>query len=336
MSFAVLGAMQLKNGICYTYAFELVELKNKPMVCTAINIWDVSTLMWINLYILYVSRNWWYIMAAYTTLGCVAWTILVMFGHESPKWMMMDGRSNDCKEELKKIALFNGSTEQIKFLASGNFLEPSCLSKRSKKSYMTVMSSGTHLTAAAVEGMLSRLPLIPKHTKILEDKLGSDEGSTLSATSSYLAMTNAKSLRTVQMLMISLFVVFNLGYLLTYFNLTNGGGDVFVMGLVLGFAEAISSVVSGWLMIKFGEKFAFNFLATEAIICYLILYYARDFLMAGTGIGGVIFLFFSMIGVGGAYNTIFIIIESELPPEWLAQTVSLSFSFCTLIASSVP
>ena len=103
MSFAVLGAMQLKNGICYTYAFELVELKNKPMVCSAINIWDVSTLMWINLYILHVSRNWWYIMAAYTTLGCIAWTILVMFGHESPKWMMMDGRSNDCKEELQKI-----------------------------------------------------------------------------------------------------------------------------------------------------------------------------------------------------------------------------------------
>jgi len=158
----------------------------------------------------------------------------------------------------------------------------------------------------------------------------------VSDTASYLASTNPKNIRAVQMIMISLFVMFNMGYLLTYFNVTNGGGDVFIMGVVLGFAEAMSSVFSGWLMIKFGAKFAFNFLATEAIIFYLILYYAKDFLMAGTGIGGVIFLFLSMIGVGGAYNTIFLIIESELPPEWLSQTTSLCFSFCTLIASLVP
>jgi hypothetical protein len=164
--------MQLKNGICYTYAFELVELKNKPLVCSAINIWDVSTLMWINLYILHVSRNWWYILAAYTFLGFIAWTIILIFGPESPKWMMMDGRSFDCKKQLEKIARFNGSTERINFPSEeSNLIEPSCLSKRSKRSYVSAMSSRSNISAAAMEGMLSRLPLIPKHTKTLEKKL---------------------------------------------------------------------------------------------------------------------------------------------------------------------
>lgn len=130
--------------------------------------------------------------------------------------------------------------------------------------------------------------------------------------------------------------MFNMGYLLTYYNVTNGGGNVFIMGIVLGFAETISSVFSGWLMIKFGAKFAFNFMATGAIFFYFILYYAKDFFMAGTGIGGVIFLFLSMVGVGGAYNTIMVIIESEMPAEWLSQTISLSFAFLPLSASLIP
>jgi hypothetical protein len=44
----------------------------------------------------------------------------------------------------------------------------------------------------------------------------------------------------------------------------------------------------------------------------------------------------AMVGVGGAYNSSFIIIKSEMPPEWLEQTINLSFAIMTLFCSLVP
>ena len=114
------------------------------------------------------------------------------------------------------------------------------------------------------------------------------------------------------------------------------GGNVFVMGAVLGFAESTSAMFSGYLMIRFGANFTYNISGTLASACYILLYYGRRYLLEGTGIGGAIVLYLAMFGLGGAYNSFFVIMELEMPAEWLGQTLVLSLAMCTLFVSLVP
>ena len=79
-------------------------------------------------------------MIVYVVLGILAWLILLFFAPESPKWMMIQDRQEDCLHELEKIARFNGSTKPITFLKDIikiTKIEPSFLSKRSKKSKLS-------------------------------------------------------------------------------------------------------------------------------------------------------------------------------------------------------
>ena len=55
---AVMGAGKSSNGQCYTFGFELVSKKYKSIVCSVINAWDCSLLMWFNLYWIYLSKSW--------------------------------------------------------------------------------------------------------------------------------------------------------------------------------------------------------------------------------------------------------------------------------------
>lgn len=98
--------------------------------------------MWINVYLIFISRDWKPIIVAYVALGILAWFILVFFVPESPKWLMIEGRTAECVEVLKKIAQTNGSNQPITFLQK-NVVSPtiSKLSKRSKKSSISAISN---------------------------------------------------------------------------------------------------------------------------------------------------------------------------------------------------
>jgi hypothetical protein len=98
--FCVMGSMQLKNGVGMAWAFELVCLKDVPLVCSLITMFDVSTLMWVNLYIIFISREWSYILTAYCVIGIVSWIVIYLVAPESPKWMMIGGRPKECKDAL--------------------------------------------------------------------------------------------------------------------------------------------------------------------------------------------------------------------------------------------
>lgn len=81
---------------------------------------------------------------AYCVLGIVSWVIIYLVAPESPKWMMIDGRPKDCKEELEKIAKFNGSKEEITFLTDRkHVLDLSCNSCKSNTSNFSNISSGS-------------------------------------------------------------------------------------------------------------------------------------------------------------------------------------------------
>jgi hypothetical protein len=86
----ILGlAQNLKNGQCYTFGFEIVPKKYGAFVCSAINFWDCTTLFWINLYVLFVSKHWQYIYAFYTFIGLCSLLLFAICVPESPKWLTM-------------------------------------------------------------------------------------------------------------------------------------------------------------------------------------------------------------------------------------------------------
>ena len=111
-------------------------------------------------------------------------------------------------------------------------------------------------------------------------------------------------------MLISIFVTLNVAYFLCSYNVTKVGGDTFVMGAMIGLGEASAGFFSGIIIVRFNENVAYNLFVSIASSCTLLLYYAKDFLLRGSGIGGVIVLYMAMVGVGGAYNSSFIIIKS--------------------------
>lgn len=68
----------------------------------------------------------------------------------------------------------------------------------------------------------------------------------------------------------------------------------------------------------------------------LLVYFARDFLFSGSGWLGLILYYIGMCGWGGAFNVIFMVAETETPPELLGATFSLGMSGGLLSASLSP
>lgn len=91
---ALMGISNIKNGQCYTFAFELVQNSDKGFMCSAINVWDCSFLFWFNLYVLFGSKNWFYIELLFTVMGFMTLLLFIKFVPESPKWHYMNERTH--------------------------------------------------------------------------------------------------------------------------------------------------------------------------------------------------------------------------------------------------
>ena len=169
----VIGMLLIKNGVCYTYAFELVPPANRPFVNSAINLLDCSTLMWISLYVLFINKYYLYIMEVYVIFGIIAWIILVLFVPESPKWFFITGRHNDCVLALETIAKFNGSTKPINFLESvqANNTEALLLSACSTTSHISSGSDLSDFSSGAIEAIMAHKSIIPSISNQLDEKV---------------------------------------------------------------------------------------------------------------------------------------------------------------------
>lgn len=170
--FFVLGFSQTKNGQCYSLGFEIVPNNSRSFICSVINVWDLSFTFWLNLYIMLFSKQWFYIFAFYTLIGIIALIILTIFTPESPKWLHMQGRTQEAVQVLEKIARFNGSTKPITFgkdQIKNMFLTPNMNASRFMTPMMSIrsiISNHSALSDAAIEGIMGRQPIVSKLNKI--------------------------------------------------------------------------------------------------------------------------------------------------------------------------
>jgi len=85
--FAVMGACQLKNSVCYMWLFGLIQRKHTSVCCGLLNAWDTLTLTVLTVYFLYFSKNWFPLILATTALGFLGNTIM-MFIPDCPAWLL--------------------------------------------------------------------------------------------------------------------------------------------------------------------------------------------------------------------------------------------------------
>jgi hypothetical protein len=83
----------------------------------------LSFLALINLYVLLVSKQWLYFYAFYTLMGFISLLLFYKYVPESPKWLHMQGQTQEALSVLQTIATLNGSDKKINFMqASGGLL----------------------------------------------------------------------------------------------------------------------------------------------------------------------------------------------------------------------
>jgi hypothetical protein len=67
----------------------------KPVLCSIINFFDLMFISVINLYVLYISKQWYYFYVFYTVLGLICLIVFMMVVPESPKWLHMQTRTEE-------------------------------------------------------------------------------------------------------------------------------------------------------------------------------------------------------------------------------------------------
>ena len=122
------------------------------------------------------------------------------------------------------------------------------------------------------------------------------------------------------------------GYL-TYFSVAVMPGDKFLNGIILGIGMVMACFLSGLLMKTIKDVYVFVFLTTLCALGNILYNFSNP---ANGNIWSMFFLLVSVLGVGGATNTSYFLMEARMPPErqGSAMVILLTFSLLTSSQSS--
>ena len=84
IGFILFGVAMLKMTVPFVYMYELVPSQNVVAISATMCSFDLSTLMIFNLYLLYISRDWFPLIFAMTILATLALIFAVICIPESP------------------------------------------------------------------------------------------------------------------------------------------------------------------------------------------------------------------------------------------------------------
>lgn len=104
--FFLSGFSQIKNSVSYVWLSECTSSTYKPSAFTYISAFDALPMILTCLMYLFVSKNWLYLPLIFCVLSFIA-SILAYICPESPRWLLVNGRSQEAITELNKIASMN-------------------------------------------------------------------------------------------------------------------------------------------------------------------------------------------------------------------------------------
>ena len=111
----LLGSMMIKNSLAYIWGFELTHSKQKSFASSTINLVDFSNAAVAGCFFLFVDNDWYPLYSTWVGMSAAAYIALLLFCVESPKWLLMQGRTREAIDALNYIAWFNGSPNRISY-----------------------------------------------------------------------------------------------------------------------------------------------------------------------------------------------------------------------------
>jgi len=111
--FGGIGLFQIKNSVSYVWLFECVYSKQKPLACTCINSFDALPMLVTCIYFAFISKHWFPLELVALLVGTAALIIVVFAMPESPRWLLLNGKTKEAIKNLNYIAWFNSSTQRI-------------------------------------------------------------------------------------------------------------------------------------------------------------------------------------------------------------------------------
>jgi MFS family permease len=108
LGFVLYGIGNIKNSVMYVWLFELVQTKNKAAAVTFLNAFDSSVMVQFGLYVIFVSRHWFYIELVAYSLAIASFMVIWRVIPESPKWLLINGRTMEAHQKFRTIAALNG------------------------------------------------------------------------------------------------------------------------------------------------------------------------------------------------------------------------------------
>ena len=109
----LLGSMMIKNSLAYIWGFELTHSKHKSFASSVINLVDFSNAAVAGSFFLWVDNDWYPLYSTWVSFSVLAYLLLLCFCIESPKWLLMQGKTEETIDVLNYIAWFNGSAHRI-------------------------------------------------------------------------------------------------------------------------------------------------------------------------------------------------------------------------------
>ena len=100
--FGLSGLSQIKNSVSYVWLSECTSKEYKARAFTTINIFDALPMVITCFYFMFISKNWVHLSTFFCVLSYVA-LIAAFICPESPRWLLVSGKSSEAIEELNKI-----------------------------------------------------------------------------------------------------------------------------------------------------------------------------------------------------------------------------------------
>jgi len=113
IAFGFFGGTCIKNAISYVWMMELVESKHKSTALAMINAFDEFSPFVFCFYIKYINKDWFPLVSAMTFISVVAFLITITLLPESPKLLLLQGRTDEAIKALNKLAWLNCAKNRI-------------------------------------------------------------------------------------------------------------------------------------------------------------------------------------------------------------------------------
>ena len=289
----LLGSMMIKNSLAYIWGFEISHSSHKKISSSIINMFDFANAAVAGGFFLFVSNDWFELYLPWVGMSVCAYLVILLFCPESPKWLLMQGRTEEAIESLNYIAWFNGSGHRVP--TGTEFVEGQlCIGQEDQ---------GTPVRHRTLKVELS-----------FKDVSDHAEG---------IEIHEDKRTLMVEFLIISIFYAMcYMQYGLAYLTLAGRGGNMFVNGILLSVAEAASTGVTGWALGVMKDVTVFRVCALMNIIFNLTYFMLKGYedlvwLRYST-------LFLSYLGQAGCFNCVFVVMEMRFPPQQMASAIAMS------------